>query len=107
MRRIQANALTNDELREIATYEPLRQEWRARNVEDMLEMLQRSYNGRVRVSSESIHGFGGDLFIIQSDDLSIPPANLVRDRHGRLTRIEYIQNQEVPSRLPVADTQPQ
>lgn len=82
-------ALSNDEMKEIAAYKPIRDLWGAETAEEMFDILQQCYCVKFDFISGT-PGYVGDLYIIQGDALSDAiPVSLNRDRYGHLQIVEY------------------
>ena len=82
-------ALTSEEMTEIAAFGPIREMWGEESAEEMRDILENIYCVKFNFMSGS-PGYHGDLIIIQGDALSDAlPVSLTRDRDGKLRLVEY------------------
>jgi hypothetical protein len=78
-------ALTDVEIKEIASVKEIQELWAAENAADMKLTLSELYTAKFEFMNDS-PGYVGDLFVIQPGYLSseLPVIRLVRDRERKL-----------------------
>jgi hypothetical protein len=81
------NALSPDEIKEIAAMEDIQQMWGAENAAEMEEMLETTvYAVKFNYHSGS-PGYVGDYFILQGDALG-EALELIRNKDGQIVIID-------------------
>jgi len=81
-------ALTEREMKEIASLEAIREMWGAETAAEMVEMLDTQvYAVKFQYASGMAPGYVGDYFILQGDALG-EAIELIRDRNNEIVFVK-------------------